>query len=98
MNASDPSDLMEVAKSHTAANDRSIEKDAVTTVHDQTAIVERESSSPKSSDGSFPSNEELKSLRRVAGQVPWTAFTIAFVELCERFSYYGTTAVCAFVF
>lgn len=35
----------------------------------------------------------MHTLRRVSGQVPWTAYTIAFVELCERFSYYGTTAV-----
>ena len=41
-----------------------------------------------------PTGEELESLRRVAGSVRWTAYTIAFVELCERFSYYGTTAVC----
>lgn len=45
-------------------------------------------------DGELPSEEELHHLRRVSGQVPWSAFTIAFVELCERFSYYGTTAVC----
>ena len=41
-----------------------------------------------------PTEEELATLRRVSGQIPWTAYTIAFVELCERFSYYGTTAVC----
>ncbi|PWY65637.1 PTR2-domain-containing protein [Aspergillus sclerotioniger CBS 115572] len=41
----------------------------------------------------FPTYDELKTLRRVAGQIPWTAYTVAFVELCERFSYYGTTAV-----
>ncbi|KAE8154389.1 POT family-domain-containing protein [Aspergillus avenaceus] len=40
-----------------------------------------------------PTEEELRTLRRVAGSVRWTAYTIAFVELCERFSYYGTTAV-----
>ena len=38
-----------------------------------------------------PSEEELQSLRRVSGKIPWQAYTIAFVELCERFSYYGTT-------
>ncbi|KIW15809.1 hypothetical protein PV08_05859 [Exophiala spinifera] len=37
--------------------------------------------------------EDLKTLRRVSGKIPWTAFTVAFVELCERFSYYGTTVV-----
>ena len=46
----------------------------------------------------FPSDEELRTLRRVAGPLPWPAFTVAFVELCERFSYYGTTAVCMLPF
>lgn len=45
-----------------------------------------------------PSDEELRTLRRVAGPLPWPAFTVAFVELCERFSYYGTTAVCMLPF
>ncbi|KAL1875122.1 hypothetical protein Plec18167_005792 [Paecilomyces lecythidis] len=40
-----------------------------------------------------PTDEEKRTLRRVADRVPWTAYTVAFVELCERFSYYGTTAV-----
>jgi POT family proton-dependent oligopeptide transporter len=47
-----------------------------------------------SPDGSLPTDEELQTLRRVSGNVPWTAYTVAIVELCERFSYYGTTAVC----
>lgn len=42
----------------------------------------------------YPTEEEFKTLHRVAGNVRWTAYTIAFVELCERFSYYGTAAVC----
>ncbi|KAG9234524.1 putative peptide transporter ptr2 [Amylocarpus encephaloides] len=42
---------------------------------------------------SHPTEEDLATLRRVSGIIPWTAYTIAFVELCERFSYYGTTAV-----
>jgi proton-dependent oligopeptide transporter, POT family len=37
--------------------------------------------------------EDLANLRRVSGPIPWAAFTVAFVELCERFSYYGTTIV-----
>ncbi|KAN0076314.1 hypothetical protein V8E54_006456 [Elaphomyces granulatus] len=41
----------------------------------------------------YPTNEELQTLRRISGKIPWTAFTVAFVELCERFSYYGTVAV-----
>ena len=42
----------------------------------------------------YPTAEEVNTLRRVCGTVPWSAYTIAFVELCERFSYYGTTQVC----
>lgn len=41
-----------------------------------------------------PTEEELKTLRRVVGNVPWVAYTVGFAEFCERFSYYGTTAVC----
>jgi len=44
-------------------------------------------------DDEIPSEEDLETLRRVPGRVPWICFTVAFVELCERFAYYGTTAV-----
>jgi len=45
-------------------------------------------------DGELPTEEELHTLRRVSDSIPWRVYTIAFVELCERFSYYGTTVVC----
>ena len=41
-----------------------------------------------------PTEAEEQSLRRVSGKVPWVAYSIAFVEMCERFSFFGTTAVC----
>lgn len=44
-------------------------------------------------DGEEPTMEEMKTLRRISGKIPWTAWTITFIEFCERFSYYGTTAV-----
>jgi len=40
-----------------------------------------------------PTEEELRTLRRVSGKMPWQALTITLVEFAERFSYYGTTAV-----
>ncbi|CAG8975201.1 hypothetical protein HYALB_00004262 [Hymenoscyphus albidus] len=43
--------------------------------------------------GPFPTEEEFATLPRVPGRIPWTAWTVAFVEFAERFSYYGTTAV-----
>lgn len=40
-----------------------------------------------------PTEEELRTLRRVSGKIKWTMWTIAFVELCERFSYYGSAVL-----
>lgn len=40
-----------------------------------------------------PTEEELFSLRRVSGPIMWSMWTIAFVELCERFSYYGSSVL-----
>ncbi|KHN95023.1 Oligopeptide transporter [Metarhizium album ARSEF 1941] len=37
-----------------------------------------------------PTDEEMQTLRRVSGKIMWSMWTIAFVELCERFSYYGS--------
>ncbi|KAJ5487344.1 hypothetical protein N7530_001644 [Penicillium desertorum] len=40
-----------------------------------------------------PNTDELhgpNALRRVSAPIPWVVYTVAFVELCERFSYYGT--------
>lgn len=43
--------------------------------------------------GGEPTAEELATLRHVPGRLPWTAHTISFVEMCERFSFCGTIAV-----
>ena len=62
----------------------SIEKGRRTSLID--TVVEEE-------DDEHITEEELLTLRRVSGKIPWQAYTIAFVELCERFSYYGSTIV-----
>lgn len=36
-----------------------------------------------------PTEEELATLRRVAGGVPLVAYLLCLVEFCERASYYG---------
>ncbi|KAJ6276428.1 POT family-domain-containing protein [Bipolaris maydis] len=41
----------------------------------------------------YPTEEEWSTLPRVAGKIPWQAWTVAVVEFVERFSYYGTSAV-----
>lgn len=40
-----------------------------------------------------PTDEELHTLRRVSGNLPYVAYILCFVEFCERGSYYSSTAV-----
>ncbi|KAL4782031.1 POT family-domain-containing protein [Aspergillus varians] len=56
-------------------------------------VASNSSSSLLSPVREYPTEEEMNILPRVSGKVRWTAYTIAFVELCERFSYFGTTTV-----
>jgi hypothetical protein len=42
----------------------------------------------------WPTDEDLATLRKVPDKISWAAYTVAFVELCERFSYYGTQVIC----
>jgi POT family proton-dependent oligopeptide transporter len=96
MNASDPIDVAEEAKSRAISHDVAISEKhpeiepapvkSLSSAHDEDDALQKV----------YPNEEDLRSLRRVAGKLPWTTFTVAFVELCERFSYYGTTAVCTF--
>jgi hypothetical protein len=80
MNASSNLETVNVATAHVPPTEDKYMNDASDNVRD----IE------------FPTEEEMRDLRRVPGTIPWVTFTAAFVELCERFSYYGTTAVCEF--
>jgi POT family proton-dependent oligopeptide transporter len=44
----------------------------------------------------YPTDEDWATLRRVYGKVNWMIYIIGIVEMCERFAYYGTTAVCRY--
>lgn len=44
-------------------------------------------------DGEEPTDEEKAKLRKVSDAIPWTAFLVAIIELCERFTYYGLSGV-----
>ncbi|KAL5526292.1 hypothetical protein ACEPAF_8015 [Sanghuangporus sanghuang] len=41
----------------------------------------------------IPTEEDMVSLRRIPDTLPFRAYMIAYVELAERFSYYGSTVV-----
>lgn len=95
-------DLAEVAKSYApqvvdvpAAPGHVNEKNEKTLVVTDEELVYTPDGSLRGPEGEeYPTAKEVDTLRRVCGAVPWSAYTIAFIELCERFSYYGTTAVC----
>ncbi len=59
--------------------------------HDDFEITEQppptEEVEPKGDDA--PTEEELHTLRRVPDKIPWKIYTIAYVEMVERLSYYG---------
>lgn len=38
----------------------------------------------------IPTEEDMVTLRRIPDTLPFRAYMIAYVELAERFSYYGT--------
>ncbi|KAI5241207.1 PTR2-domain-containing protein [Aureobasidium subglaciale] len=42
-------------------------------------------------DDDTPTEDDLQNLRRISGKIKWAAYTVAFVELAERFSYYGSS-------
>ncbi|KAF2816028.1 MFS peptide transporter-like protein Ptr2 [Mytilinidion resinicola] len=53
------------------------------------SISHSDSNRPDDDSGEDPTEEELATLTRVSGKIPWLAYTIAFTEMCERFGYYG---------
>lgn len=44
-------------------------------------------------DGEEPNAEEVATLRHVAEHLPISAWLVAVVELCERFTYYGMSGM-----
>ncbi|KAI9799419.1 MAG: hypothetical protein M1825_004519 [Sarcosagium campestre] len=57
--------------------------------HDAARKSYSSSSGLLSQDGEEPTTEELAVLPRVADSLPWSAYLVALIELCERFAYYG---------
>src|SRR3954452_22286897 len=70
-----------------AANSKLVSEQAVSPIHHSNDWDE------SSTEGEVPNEDEFHTLRRISDKIPWRVYTIAFVELCERFSYYGTTVV-----
>ncbi|RAR15159.1 peptide transporter ptr2-a [Stemphylium lycopersici] len=74
---------LEITKGATMTTDPiAVDTDATSSNDDHTNLL-----------GPAPTEEEWETLPRVAGSIPWQAWTVAAVEFVERFSYYGTSAV-----
>ncbi|KAL2004150.1 hypothetical protein VTN02DRAFT_6247 [Thermoascus thermophilus] len=107
MHVSDPAEATEAVKATAVPRDADALEETIAVGKGATTVPAREkdvvaSEARPSGDAEeetetvhreYPTEEELRTLRRVSGRIPWTALTVAFIELCERFSYYGTTAV-----
>lgn len=44
-------------------------------------------------DGEEPTDDEKRNLRHIAENLPVSAWLVAVVELCERFTYYGMSGL-----
>jgi POT family proton-dependent oligopeptide transporter len=98
MNASDPIEVAEVSKAKALQHDVAVSEKRQDPSQDLTIEPAPVVQTPAEGEDealhkAYPTEEDLRTLRRVSGHLHWTIFTVAFVELCERFSYYGTTAV-----
>lgn len=76
-----------------------VEKELVN--HESTALSDRGVGTLQDVDveeddglgGVRPTAEELRTLRKVGEPLPKSAFLVAVVELCERFTYYGASGI-----
>ncbi|KAJ6084615.1 hypothetical protein N7486_011415 [Penicillium sp. IBT 16267x] len=73
------------------ANDTSVEQVIVT--DEKRALDMDKEALSVTVDGEEPNDDEKRSLRHVAENLPISAWLVAIVELCERFTYYGMSGM-----
>lgn len=69
------------------------EKQAIETGHTSDTSVALGVHENDGLGGVKPTAEELRTLRKVGEPLPKSAFLVAIVELCERFTYYGASGL-----
>lgn len=72
-------------------NDASVE--LVTVTDDKNALDMDKEAGFATPDGEEPNDDEKRILRHVAENLPISAWLVAVVELCERFTYYGMSGM-----
>jgi POT family proton-dependent oligopeptide transporter len=64
-----------------------------TSVPNEKGIIATRDSGDDFLEGRVPTEEEKNTLTHVGEPLPWAAFLVAVVELCERFTYYGASGL-----
>ncbi|KAJ5109478.1 hypothetical protein N7456_006153 [Penicillium angulare] len=84
----------EVGVSPPAYNDNDAAVEQVTVTDDKHALdmMDKEAGFA-TPDGGEPTDDEKRSLRHIAENLPVSAWLVAIVELCERFTYYGMSGL-----
>lgn len=92
MSSGAPLEIADVATAHVPAIEKDIKNDQILEKSESLGSVKGDLIGPNGEQ--YPTAEEWSTLRRVYGKVDWMIYIIGIVEMCERFAYYGTTAVC----
>lgn len=87
-------DIADVAAANVPAIEKGMKTSNIEGKHDSFPATSGDLIGPNGEQ--YPSEDEWKTLRRVYGKVNWMIYIIGVVEMCERFAYYGTTAVCKY--
>ncbi|KAF1832365.1 PTR2-domain-containing protein [Decorospora gaudefroyi] len=79
--------------SNVAGGHTTLEKPHAEVGSSKPSIHEEEDDDDDGLGGVKPTEEDLRTLRKVGEPVPKSAFLVAIVELCERFTYYGASGI-----
>jgi POT family proton-dependent oligopeptide transporter len=92
MSSGAPLEIADVAMAHVAGTDKSVGHEQIYEKRESFGSTKENLVGPNGEQ--YPTEEEWRTLRRVYGKVSRMIYIIGIVEMCERFAYYGTTAVC----
>jgi POT family proton-dependent oligopeptide transporter len=92
MSSGAPLEIVDVATAHVPATSKDFKDEHIFEKRESLSSTIEDLVGPNGEQ--YPTEQEWTTLRRVYGKVNWMIYVIGIVEMCERFAYYGTTAVC----
>jgi POT family proton-dependent oligopeptide transporter len=92
MSSGAPLEVVDVATAHVPPTQTDLKNDTIFEKRESLSSTKGDLIGPNGEQ--YPTEQEWATLRRVYGKVDWMIYVIGVVEMCERFAYYGTTAVC----